>query len=118
MYPSGVWEGFWVQEWYGRQPMEQFRLAFDRRGTVSGGGTDVVGVFTVRGECDPATGAVSFVKQYVGRHRVMYTGTPDGEGCIHGTWAITQDGPDYRGPFSLRPVVARPAGDAPIGEIG
>ena len=44
MYPSGRWEGFWVQEVLGQQPMTPFRLHF-AGGRVTGEGKDVVGRF-------------------------------------------------------------------------
>jgi hypothetical protein len=94
--------------------MTAFRLRF-AGGRVTGGGRDVVGRFVFGGEYDEATGRVTLVKQYVGRHRVLYVGRPDGEGCIQGTWSI---GPEWTGPFAIRPVVAPPAEDAPIEEIG
>lgn len=114
MYPSGRWDGFWVQEGWGRQPMRAFTLRF-AGGRVSGGGTDVIGPFTYSGEYDEATGRVRMVKQYLGRHRVDYVGQPDGEGCIMGTWSI---GEFHTGPFLIRPVVGKPTGEEPIQEIG
>jgi hypothetical protein len=114
MYPSGRWEGFWVQERLGRQPMTPFLLHF-AEGRITGEGRDVVGRFAVRGEYDEATGAVRLVKQYLGKHRVLYVGHPDGEGSIQGTWSI---GDFQSGPFLLRPPVQRPRGDEPIQEIG
>jgi hypothetical protein len=113
VYPSGRWEGFWVQELYGRQPMTPFRLHF-ADGKVTGDGKDVIGRFTFAGEYDARTGRVVLVKQYVGKHRVLYEGGPDGEGCIHGTWSI---GPEWTGLFRLRPVVPKVRGDEPIHEI-
>jgi hypothetical protein len=117
MYPSGRWEGFWVQEYYGRQPMREFELRFEK-GNVSGGGKDVVGRFTVSGAYDVKTGRVLMVKQYVGKHAVRYAGEPDGEGSIQGTWEITSPWGRATGSFLLRPVVARPAADEPIRDIG
>jgi hypothetical protein len=114
MYPSGRWEGFWVQAQWGRQPMTPFVLHF-ADGQITGSGKDVIGRFTFAGTYDEATGEVRMAKQYVGRHRVLYVGRPDGEGSIQGTWSI---GPDWTGPFLLRPSVAKPAGDAPIEEVG
>ncbi|MBY0513640.1 MAG: hypothetical protein K2P78_06975 [Gemmataceae bacterium] len=114
MYPSGSWEGFWQQEHYGRQAMREFRLAF-RDGRITGGGSDVVGRFTFAGEYDEATGRVRMVKQYVDRHAVAYVGSPDGEGCIAGTWSI---GEHWTGSFLMRPVLRRPRGDEPVQEIG
>ena len=113
MYPSGKWDGFWVQEHWGRQPMREFELRF-RDGDISGGGRDVVGAFSFSGAYDTRTGRVLMVKQYHGKHRVAYDGTPDGEGSILGTWTI---GEAWKGTFLLRPVVARPTGDEPIHDV-
>jgi len=114
VYPSGRWDGFWVQEVYGRQAMTPFTLRF-AAGEVSGDGRDVIGRFTFAGAYDVATGEVVMMKQYVGRHRVLYKGKPDGEGSILGTWSI---GDTWTGPFLMKPVLARPRGDEPIQEIG
>jgi hypothetical protein len=114
MYPSGQWDGFWVQEHYGRQPMTAFALHFTD-GEVTGGGRDVIGRFTFTGAYNVRTGEVVMMKQYVGRHRVLYRGAPDGEGCIQGTWSI---GDDWTGPFLMKPVIDRPRGDEPIQELG
>ena len=114
MYPSGRWDGFWVQTVYGRQPMRTFTLRF-AEGKVSGEGRDVIGRFTFSGIYNETTGAVRLVKQYVGKHAVLYVGQPDGEGSILGTWSI---GPYCSGSFLLRPVTQKPTGDEPIQEIG
>lgn len=114
MYPSGEWEGFWVQSCWGRQPMEAFTLRF-AAGQITGKGSDVIAAFTFRGTYDERTGAVVMVKQYLGRHQVTYRGQSDGEGCIQGTWHI---GEHHSGPFLIRPVLRRARGDEPIQEIG
>jgi hypothetical protein len=113
MYPSGRWEGFWVQEYYGRQTMREFLLGFSS-GNITGRGSDVIGRFNISGAYDIQTGHVLMVKQYIGKHMVRYVGDPDGEGCIQGTWSI---GPDWSGPFLLRPVVPKASGNEPIAEI-
>jgi len=117
MYPSGRWDGFWVQEHYGRQSMREFELRFEN-GTISGGGKDIVGRFTFSGAFDLQTGRVLMVKQYVGKHAVRYVGEPDGEGSIQGTWEITTRAGVLRGPSLLRPVLRKPTGQEPIQEIG
>lgn len=113
MYPSGKWDGFWFQETWGRQAMTPFSLRF-ADGRVTGEGRDMVGPFTFSGEYDETTGEVRMVKQYLGKHRVLYLGRPDGEGSIQGTWSI---GRHATGPFLLRPALVRPSGDEPIQEI-
>jgi hypothetical protein len=118
MFPSGVWEGFWEQDGYGRQPMEQFELHFRPDGTVRGHGRDMVGRFTFAGQFDPGSGRVEMVKQYHGAHQVHYDGRPDGEGCILGTWTIDLPGFHDRGAFALKPALPKPTGDEPIRRIG
>ena len=118
MFPSGVWEGFWEQGNLGKQPMTQFELHFRPDGTISGHGRDMVGRFTFAGDFDPVTGRVEMVKQYLGAHQVQYDGRPDGEGCILGTWTISQFGyQSDTGSFALKPALKRPTGDEPIQEI-
>jgi hypothetical protein len=115
MYPSGEWEGFWFQSSYGRQPMTPFFLRFEG-GRVTGTGKDIIAQFTFSGEYDEKTGKVALIKQYVGRHQVLYLGEPDGEGSIQGQWHI---GDYHKGPFLIRPVVRRKSrGDEPIEEVG
>ena len=116
MYPSGRWEGFWVQDSYGRQPMRAFELHF-AGGAITGGGKDIVGQFSFSGVYDKQTGRVLMVKQYLDKHAVRYTGESDGEGSIQGTWEITTPWGREAGSFLLRPVLRRPTGDEPIGEI-
>src|SRR5947209_1060263 len=103
MYPSGAWRGFWQQEGYGRQPMQEFQLDF-AGGAVHGRGIDVIGPFTIRGQCE-ADGTIAFVKQYLAKHAVIYRGQPDGEGSILGTWNIADGvfGASLKGPFLMQP---------------
>lgn len=121
MYPSGDWEGFWEDAAYGRQPMSAFRLNFDGS-AVTGHGIDVIGGFTITGDFEPGTGRVRFVKQYLGKHQVVYDGRPDGEGSILGTWTITTrwSGKTWtsQGPFGLRPTLPRVTGEEPIQDLG
>jgi hypothetical protein len=93
--------------------MTPFSLYF-ANGQVTGEGKDIVGRFTFSGTYDETTGAVRIVKQYIGKHRVLYVGLPDGEGSIQGSWSI---GDLEKGPFLLRPVVRIATGDEPIQEI-
>lgn len=92
--------------------MEDFTLRFDN-GIVSGGGKDIIGMFVIKG--DYSAGEITFVKQYIGRHKVVYTGQYDGEGSIHGTWVIPGNN---KGPFSLSPSPYQAKPDDPIQEIG
>jgi hypothetical protein len=109
MYPSGRWRGFWEQTFWGRQAMRELTLRFSG-GRVEGEGVDVIGRFTFRGAYR-GDGSVVLVKQYVGRHRVLYRGSYDGEGTILGQWSIE---PGWRGPFALSPDGFAVPADAPI----
>lgn len=117
MYPSGQWRGFWQQEGFGRQPMEEFTIAFKGR-QIRGHGRDIVGTFTIRGECEPATGAIAMIKHYLGRHTVRYQGAPDGEGSILGTWTIEGMLGEQSGPFLIQPAMPLDVGSLPIRELG
>ncbi len=76
--------GWWEQQGYGRQAMDELTLAFDD-GHVSGAGTDVVGDFVFRGHINQA--GIRLVKQYIGQHQIEYLGTYDGEGIYFGKWS-------------------------------
>ena len=69
---------------YGRQEMRNLVLEVDAAGKMSGSGDDCVGPFTITGT---VSAEVRLVKQYLGRHALLYVGTNSGEG-IFGTWKI------------------------------
>ena len=82
-------KGWWEQQIYGCQPMTSLQLHFqDKR--LTGSGTDIVGEFELDGTLHD-TGRVVIVKQYIGRHNVLYVGTYDGEGTFSGHWQIGDD---------------------------
>ena len=109
MFPSGAWRGYWEQTMWGRQPMRGLTLRFDS-GRIDGDGDDIIGPFTFAGTYDDA-GAVTLVKQYVGRHDVLYHGAYDGEGSIIGRWSISTL---WSGPFALAPVLGGMEADAAV----
>jgi hypothetical protein len=115
MLPSGLWRGFWEQPHFGRQFMDDFLLRF-AEGQVSGSGRDIIGLFVIRGTYEG--GHLQFVKKYLGKHKVVYTGTYDGEGSIHGRWVIPGELVTTEGPFSLSPSPRQANSDDPIQEIG
>ena len=103
-------EGWWEQDWHGRQPMHELQLAIsgDR---LSGKGWDMVGPFTLQGQ---VTGnLVTIIKQYLGRHRVEYYGTYDGEGLLAGQWRI----PPFVGRWSIALTPERNGLDDEIAEL-
>jgi hypothetical protein len=111
MASTSTWKGYWEQRGWGRQAMHEVVLRFGD-GAVRGVGVDCVGRFTFGGTCD-AQGAVVMVKQYLGKHQVLYEGQFDGEGTIFGRWSIW---PFDSGEFVLTVERERPA-DAEIEEI-
>ena len=66
--------------------MEDLVIEFSA-GLIRGSGRDVVGDFQMYGTMEP-NGRVKIVKQYTGRHQVVYIGNYDGEGTMFGTWLI------------------------------
>jgi hypothetical protein len=81
-------------------------------GIISGEGNDCIGPFRFQGTCD-SQGAVVMIKQYLGKHQVLYQGQYDGEGTMFGRWSI---GPFDSGEFLLS-LVADRAASAEVAEI-
>ena len=76
--------------------MHQLQIAF-QGSHIEGSGVDLIAPFTLTGNLR-SDGAVEIVKQYSGRHTVLYVGQYDGEGTLYGDWDI--DG--YRGLWSIK----------------
>src|ERR1700691_2560590 len=77
-FPSGPWEGFWIQRGMGKQQMS-LSLAF-LDGRVAGSGRDIIGRFDFDGTYDLKTGRVTMTKKYEGAHRVDYDGANQNDG--------------------------------------
>jgi len=98
-FPSGPWTGFYLERCHpGRQWME-LRLAF-ANGRIRGEGRDRIGAFTFSGSYHLRDGTCHWIKQYIGRHAVVYRGYNEGKG-IWGVWDIP---PSMRGGFHIWPV--------------
>lgn len=70
-------------------------------GKIKGEGTDYVGPWLIEGEYDLDLGVCSWIKQYVGKHQVVYRGQI-GETGIAGQWQIlTNKGEFHVWPKSL-----------------
>lgn len=105
-------EGWWEQNWHGRQPMRQLMLSFEG-GRIRGSGVDMVGRFIFNGAI-AATGMIVMVKKYIGGHSANYVGTYDGEGTMSGEWRIGID----RGRWMINIRRAQAASEEEIAEIG
>lgn len=112
MYQSGTWVGHWDQVGMGRQEMNDLEIEFDRY-QLNGKGWDCVGNFTLTGKVSPDSAEVLITKKYIGRHTVVYRGQHDGEGMIHGAWALFGD----HGTWAIRPAGGFHKSDAPIEEL-
>lgn len=102
-FPSGRWAGWWQQlSTRGRMELD---LSF-ARGRICGDGRDWVGAFVLSGSYDPAIGACTLLKSYLGQHDVDYDGVASTNG-IRGTWRLidrqTRKFVDF-GPFHIWPV--------------
>jgi len=76
--------GWWEQEGYGRQSMNDLRLVFSD-GKLAGVGTDIVGAFEFTGLL--TDDRVYLFKQYLGKHHIEYHGSSIGEGLYTGDWS-------------------------------
>lgn len=101
-------EGWWEQDAYGRQSMDELELRFDGN-EIHGKGYDMIGLFTLDGGYDQE-GRVLLRKQYIGKHSVEYVGYYDGEGTLSGEWAIEV----FHGKWLIKLHRQRNAEDAPI----
>ena len=84
-FTSGPWTGF-----YNYRPQDKHRMDLDLTfvgGSLSGGGNDDVGRFSIRGQYDSQTLECWWTKTYLGAHEVFYRGFREGKG-IWGTWEI------------------------------
>lgn len=100
-FPSGKWVGFFIdQRMPGRHQME-ILLTF-ASGRMSGHGRDRVGKFSFEGAYDVTDGKCLWVKRYVGKHAVHYSGFNEGKG-IWGTWELRWDQLIYSGGFHIWP---------------
>jgi hypothetical protein len=86
-FPSGLWTGFYLMPQTGsRRHPTSLTLTF-AEGVMTGRGADAVGPFTVNGSYSIEDGKCAWVKQYVGKHVVLYSGYNEGKG-IWGMWEI------------------------------
>jgi hypothetical protein len=85
--PSGEWNGFYVESHQPRRGWMNLYMSF-ANGIIEGEGTDYVGPWVATGDYDLQTGICSWVKQYLGKHRVVYSGRISENG-IQGQWEIS-----------------------------
>lgn len=103
--------GWWQQEGFGRQPMENLELVF-HGARIEGSGVDIIAPFELSGTLR-TDGTVEILKKYEYRHSVVYVGRYDGEGTLYGTWAIG----GQRGEWSIHLERSRAQSEMEIREI-
>lgn len=103
-FPSGEWTGFFLQPDSRRRYGMELFLKF-RDSSISGGGSDAIANFSMTGDYDVDAGRCLIVKQYLGAHRVLYTGCAACGGIV-GRWQIPGNPPSWTGPFFLWPKAA------------
>jgi hypothetical protein len=74
-------------------------LTCDREGAIRGEGIDYVGAWTLAGTFDRDSKRCAWIKSYVGKHKVEYTGLLSSQG-IDGSWRIP---PFLSGRFRIWP---------------
>ena len=98
-FPSGPWTGYFLMPHTGSQRHPtHLRLEFVG-GKMTGSGNDAVGAFVVDGSYDLSDGKCRWVKMYLAKHDVNYSGYNEGKG-IWGTWEIP---PQWKGGFHIWP---------------
>lgn len=85
-FPSGEWTGFFLERHQPNRGWMHLYMSFEN-GTIQGEGTDYVGPWHILGSYDEQTRAASWIKQYLGKHKVEYNGQ-GGEQGIRGAWNI------------------------------
>jgi hypothetical protein len=75
--------GWWEQEGYGRQPMNDLQLTFSD-GKIFAQGWDMVGEFEFTGTL--TQDHIYLFKKYIGKHSIEYHGVSIGEGIYTGDW--------------------------------
>ncbi|VDI67187.1 Hypothetical predicted protein [Mytilus galloprovincialis] len=82
---DGVWPGYYVH--YGVQYSWSMSIQFDRN-SITGGGSDSVGTFTIDGSLNPLSKDINFVKAYTS-HNVSYTGQVTADVCtMYGQYTV------------------------------
>lgn len=97
-FTSGTWNGFYLEKQNENRGWMHLYLDFSD-GNIKGEGTDYVGPWVLEGSYNPSDGDCTWVKKYMGRHNVTYTGKL-GENGITGSWSIQGL---LNGPFHIWP---------------
>jgi hypothetical protein len=86
LFPSGDWVGYYNYDAGGSRYLMDIRFTFTD-GRINAAGCDDIGEFVLTGTYDENTRECHWVKHYIGKHDVTYTGFREGKG-IWGTWSL------------------------------
>lgn len=84
--PTGEWTGFFLDKRMPNRGWMHLYLEF-AEGVIKGEGTDFVGPWIAKGSYELVQSQCLWVKQYVGKHTVQYSGKVDENGIV-GSWRI------------------------------
>jgi hypothetical protein len=117
-FPSGEWNGFYLQPSMGKDRFRMCLALTFKNATVTGEGQDSVWQFLIRGRYDRHSGEVTFHKHYRGMHSVYYRGFAEGKG-IWGTWELLNSdcGFSDKGGFHIWPKGMRESAGAELVEV-
>ncbi len=102
-FRSGRWLGWYRQD--GKEHRQEIDLSFDE-GSMTGIGHDEIGPFVIAGSYESDELTLHWLKTYVGRHTVIYSGLLRDPGIV-GTWII----PAERGGLFGRRLLTDPLTD-------
>lgn len=100
-FPSGPWTGYWAQPPVRQRGIMEMLLTFNG-GALTGCGRDPIGNFLFRGRYDVLSGECQWIKCYLGKHDVQYTGKTQGKGIV-GHWEIRESYGVLAGRFAIWP---------------
>ena len=102
-FPSGPWTGFYLMPHTGAQRHPTALTITFVDGTMTGSGADAVGPFNVHGTYSTEDGKCTWVKHYLRKHDVFYSGYNEGKG-IWGMWDVPNSlGVAWKGGFHIWP---------------
>ena len=93
--PSGAWCGYYLYPGGGAKHWMKLSLTFAGNGQIDGDGIDDIAPFLIDGVFDHTTGEASWMKSYIGMHRVRYRGSYD-QRSIRGVWTLTMAAGEFQ----------------------
>jgi hypothetical protein len=96
-FKSGRWLGSYHQ--FEMDHPQILDVGFES-GEMVGAGADEIGPFLIAGRYNETTAAADWLKHYIGRHTVVYSGRLTGA-TLSGQWTLRDDRSLLNGSFSL-----------------